>query len=121
MLLAVEKDKAKILLDNYFSMLSVTGYVKRPVVKRFLMWLFLVDFVELVYLHLTDDDYNLINEALICLFSTGCCLLPYGAITEERKNVTIGESSYMGTFNIRVTEQNQWRKAEEDIQFRVNE
>lgn len=120
MLLAVEKDKAKDLLDNYFTMLSATGYVKHHVVKRFLMWLFLVDFVELIYNHLTDDDYNLINEALICLFSTGCCLLPYSALSQNINDIYVSPS-YMGTFNIRVTEKNQLRKAEEGIQFRATE
>lgn len=122
MLLAVEKDKAKAVLDNYFTALTNTGYVKQPIVMRFLAWLFLMDFVELVYSHLTDADYNLINKALICLFSTGACLLPYGALTrEDRSNIYVADSSYMGTFNLRVTEEQQWRSAEGGTDYRVTE
>ena len=119
MLLAIENNKAKSVLDNYFSMLAETGYVKRPVIQRFLAWLFLIDFVELVYDQLTDSDYNTINDALLCLFSTGCCLLPYNAIIQRsRSNITISESAYMGTFEIRATEQEMWRIAENN-DFRI--
>lgn len=122
MLLAIERDKAKAVLDRYFVALENTGYVKQPTVMRFLAWLFLLDFVELVYTHLTDADYNLINKALICLFSTGNCLLPYGALTrEDLSNLYIADSSYMGTFNIRVTEDRQWRSVEDETDFRITE
>lgn len=120
MLLAVERDKAKGILDNYFTMLTNTGYVKRPAVKRLLAWLFLIDFVEMVYNLLTDEDYNKINRALICLFSTGCCLLPYDAIREiDRSHLHTGGSGYMGTFNLRITEENQWRAAEDGETLRA--
>ena len=122
MLLAVEKDKAKAVLDNYLNTLGNTGYVKQPVVMRFLAWLFLLDFVELVYLKLTDEDYNTINKALICLFSSGMCLLPYGALTrEDRSNIDIIDPSYMGTFNLRVTEDRQWRAIEDATNIRSTE
>ena len=120
MLLAVEKDKGKAVLDNYFNTLFNTGYVKRPTVKRFLAWLYLMDFVEMVYTCLTDEDYNIINDALICLFSSGCCLLPYDAISENPSDVNISGSIYFGTFNIRETEMRQWRIAENG-EFRVTE
>jgi hypothetical protein len=109
MLVAVEKDKAKELIDKYFSMLAVTGYVKHPVVVRYLVWLFLVDFVERVYPMLNDKDYNKINKALICLFSRGCCLLPY---IWESRDITWGEPIYMGEFTVRKAEDDRWRIAE---------
>lgn len=120
MLLVIEREKGKKILDGYYNTLSYVGYVKRPTVKRYLAWLFLVDFVELIYSHLTDDDYNLINRALACLFDGGSCLLPYSALNNMAHNVSISESQYMGTFNIRITEQNQWRIAEDD-NIRVTE
>lgn len=121
MLLAVQKDKAKAVLDGYYKALANVGYVKRPVVKRFLAWLFLVDFVELVYEHLTDADYNLINKALICIFNSGFCLLPYGALTRSFQKIVVGPSQYMGTFNLRITEDEKWRDAEEGDLFRAAE
>ena len=101
MLLAIEKEQGKEFLDRYYAVLGATGYVKQPMVVRYLVWLFLVDFAELVYQCLTDDDYNLINDALIYLFSTGCCLLPY---KYTRAPIVFEEDAYIGNFNLRATE-----------------
>ena len=110
MLLALEKDKAKVLVDRYFSMLAVTGYVKRPVVIRYLAWMFLVDFVEAVYGILGNDDYTKINNALICITNAGCCLLPY--MYEKKYDITIGKPIYMGEFHVRLTEDTKWRETQ---------
>ena len=106
MLIALEKDKAKELIDKYFSMLAVTGYVKRPVVLRYLAWMFLVDFVEKIYSLLSSEDYTKINDALICLTNVGCCLLPY---MYDYMPITIGRPMYMGEFRVRLTEDEKWR------------
>lgn len=118
MLLAVEKPRAKALLDKYFNTLAATGYVKRPVVKKFLIWLFLVQFVERIYELLTDDDYNKINELLINIFSDGGCLLPYMLL---KKKITVGKPLYMGEFDLRITEDNMWRAAEDGETLRATE
>ena len=115
MLLVIQREKGKKILDKYFVTLSYTGYVKHPTVQRFLAWLFLVDFVELIYTCLTDEDYNLINKALECLFNGGSCLLPYSALENIAHNVFIASSHHMRTFDIRETEENQWRIAEDKI------
>lgn len=114
MLVVIQREKGKKILDGYFEALSYTGYVKHPTVKRFLAWLFLVDFVELIYTRLTDEDYNLINRALACLFNGGSCLLPYDALENIAKNVFIANSQHMRTFDIRETEKEQWRIAEDN-------
>lgn len=117
MLLAVDKNNALGVLKKYFSALSNFGYVKHTIVRRYLLWLFLVDFVEQVYLYLTNEDYNKINKALICLFSSGSCLMPY---MTDRANVTFGEPIYMGRMTLRATEDGMWR-ATEDGRLRIME
>ena len=117
MLLAIQKDSAKKYLDSYFNMMSVTGYIKHPLVERYLAFLFLVDFAERVYSLLTNEDYNKINAALMCIFGKGFCLLPYETM---RQGLTIGDPVYMGTFNIRVTEEMKWRESENE-RFRLAE
>ena len=117
MLVAVEKEQAKKFMDKYFSMLSVTGYVKRPVVMRYLAWLFLVDLVEKVYGLLDDDDYTKINNALICLTSNGCCLLPY---VYQKADITWGAPIYMGEFRVRITEDELWRSTQNN-EVRIGE
>lgn len=110
MLLAIEKDKAKDILKDYYKQLSAMGYTKRPVVGRFVFWLFILYFVERVYTLFTEKDYNLINKALIKLFSSGDCLFSYKLI--KSKKVTVGRPIYMGSFRIRTTEDNSWRGTE---------
>ena len=115
MLVAVEKEKAKELLDRYFNLLGSTGYVKRPVVLRYLAWLFLVDFVEKVYGLLYNKDYTAINDALICITNGNCCLLPY---IYESQNITWGQPIYMGKFKVRLTE-NELLRIQEGIYHRT--
>lgn len=111
MLVAVQKEQAKTLLDRYFNLLSATGYIKHPMVVRYLIWLFLVDFVEKVFALLTNEDYKKINDALFCVTNAGCCLLPY---IYTKSNYTWGEPIYMGTFKVRLTETGGWRIQEDN-------
>ena len=110
MLVAIEKDRAAKLLKEYFSYLSTTGYVRQTIKGRYLFWLFILYFVENVYPLLTENDYSVINNALIKLFSSGGCLLSYQFL--PRTDVTVGSSLYMGSFSIRTTEENAWRATE---------
>jgi len=111
MLLAVEKERAKEYLDNYFNLLSATGYVKHRTVVDYLVWLFMVDFVERVYALLSNEDYNKINNALIRIFSCNNCLLPYKTL---RTKLIFGEPVYMGKFILRITEDSKWRSTEDE-------
>lgn len=109
MLLAIEKDKAKKTLNSYFNKLKVTGYVKHPVVTKYLIWLFLVDFVERVYMLLTDEDYNYINNLLICIFNNTDCLLRYHV---EQRDFIYGNPGFKKAFRLRISEDNKWRLIE---------
>lgn len=119
MLLAVERDKAAGILKDYYTHLSATGFTKHGIVSRYLFWLFILYFVERVYALLSEKDYNLINKALIKLFSSGDCLCSYKLM--QTKKVTLGEPIYMGTFLIRTTEENSWRATESDRLRKVEE
>ena len=83
MLGVIDKDKEYEILHGYFDMLSRMGYVKSCAVERLLMWLFIVDFAEMMKVKISEKDYKLINDALISLFSNGCCLMPYSYFAEE--------------------------------------
>lgn len=115
MLQAIAEDRALKTLDTYFSVVEKTGYVKENVLDRFMMYLFLIDFVEFTHDFFTEKDYDIVADALASLFSTGNCMLPYPVFCTNR--FTLGRAHYMGTFKVRVTE------AEEiiDTQKRITE
>ena len=117
MIEVLEKDKAINTLNNYFSLLQSTGYVKHSATARFLMYMFIVDFVEQLYDLITECDYNIIRDALLKLFSTGCCLLPYAEFSSARTK--IGEPTHSRIFSVRVTEENSWHRITEDERFRT--
>jgi len=118
MLSVVEKDNAKAILDKYFGALMGRGYVKRDVVKRFIFWLFLLDFVEKVYMLLDNEDYNKISHVLDCIFYANNCLLSYKNI---KSKIDMGDTSSLAvTFVLRKTELDMLRKAQSE-QFRVTE
>lgn len=116
MLAEIEKDKVKALLDNYFETLSKKGYVKKDIVRRFMVWLFLADFAEKVYTLLTNSDYNKINDALICLFSKNFCLMPYDL---KRSHFSVNDPLFQ-VFDLRITEDTMLRKSQSDL-FRITE
>ena len=102
MLSVVEKDNAKGILDKYFSTVASRGYLKRDTVKRFILWLFLLEFVERVYYLITDEDYNRISAVLDCIFFANNCLLSYEVI---RSNISMAEETVsIPTFSLRKTE-----------------
>lgn len=102
MLQVIAEKRALKTLDTYFSTVEKTGYVKDNVLDRFLMYLFLIDFVEFTHDFFTEKDYNTVADALASLFSTGNCMLPYPVFCANR--ITLGRAHYMGTFKVRVTE-----------------
>ena len=102
MLQVVAEKKALKTLGNYFDMLGMTGYVRNNQVRRFLAYLFLVDFVEYTGDYFTRYDYDTVAEALGRLFANGGCLLPYPVFCTNR--ITVGTAHYMGKLRLRVTE-----------------
>ena len=111
MLLAIEREQAKQILDKYYKVLSSSGYVRHDIVVRYMIWLYVVDFVERVYHLLTNGDYNRINRLLIALFGPKSCLLPY---LTRRTDLTIGNGMYMGMFDLRATEDTKLRESEDE-------
>lgn len=119
MIQVLEKGKAIETLNRYFTTISATGYVKPIVVKRFLAYLFLVDFVEKIYEFLDESDYNFIRDALLKLFSTGCCLLPYELFCKNR--TFIAESEHSNVFVVRIAEKDSWHRITEGDSYRTTE
>ena len=125
MLSVIEKEKALPIVSKYFDMLASMGYVKHPTVRRFLIYLFLIDFTEWVYPFLTDCDYNLLDKALVKIFTDGGCLLPYQVIQTNRDKVAkayVGVAHYSGLKNIlRRTEVGALRSVEDKSELRNTE
>ena len=88
MLGIIEKDREYTLLKNYFDLLSKTGYVSRSVVYRYLAWLFIIDFSEMMYPKLRERHYAKIHKALVNIFSKGNCLLSYGYTVRYEDGLT---------------------------------
>ena len=102
MLQVVAEKRALRTLNTYFDVAKKTGYVKHDVLLRFMMYLFLIDFVEFTHDFFTQRDYDTVSDALSYLFSTGGCLLPYPVFSTNR--ATVGRAHYLGTLRLRVTE-----------------
>lgn len=68
---------AKGLLDSYFEGLSTFGYIKETMVWEFLVYFFLNDFAVRFSDMLTQNDMDLIDDLLLCLFSQKNCLMQY--------------------------------------------
>lgn len=98
----IDSKAALGVLNTYFGNLGLTGYVRESHVKRLLLYLFLVDFVEFTSEFFTEDDHRLVSGLLRKLFINGGCMLPYPTFCVNR--ATIGRNYYMGEFNLRVTE-----------------
>lgn len=64
-------------VSSYFEMLRNTGYVKAGTTSKYLLYIFLFDFVDTLYDYITEEDYEKINLLLRSIFSSGDCLLPY--------------------------------------------
>lgn len=102
MLQVVAEKKALKTLGNYFDTLGKTGYVRNSQVRKFLVYLFLIDFVEYTHDYFTRKDYDTVAEALGKLFANGGCLMPYPVFCSNR--VQVGKAHYMGALHLRVTE-----------------
>lgn len=102
MLQVVAEKKALKTINSYVETVGKTGYVKHDVMRRMLLYLFFVDFVEYTHDYFTRKDYDTVAGALSRLFSNGGCLLPYPVFCANR--ATVGRAHYMGAFKLRVTE-----------------
>lgn len=63
-------------LLNYFNHLEKTGYMRYDNVFRLIVFLFIDKMLgSYTLVDITEEDYNIINNMLQCLYGT--CLLPY--------------------------------------------
>ena len=109
MLAVTNKKIALEHMSKYYDMLELTGYVKRDISRRFLIYMFIIDLLDCVYNYITDEDYNVINNALNVLFSTRNCLLPYVVFCTNRAQIGKAvkeQAHYIGLPNQRTTHGN---------------
>lgn len=112
----LEHKKAIGYLKNYFDQLAKFGYVKKGTTSRYMLYLFLVDFVDSLYRFFTEEDYCNVEKALSALFSGGDCLLSYPAFCSARAK--LGKPQYTGAGSIRITETGNHPRTTEDDNLR---
>ena len=102
MLQVIDESKALETTTKYFDILKNTGYMNPGMMQRYLLYMFLLDFVDYTHNYFTEDDYDAVDNALRKLFAGGGCLLPYSVFCVDK--VTLGRNEYMGTLKNRITE-----------------
>lgn len=102
MLQVIDEGRALDTTVKYFDILKNTGYIKPGMLSRFVLYLFLLDFVDSTHRFFSEEDYNAVDNALRKLFSNGGCLLPYTVFCTNK--VTLGRNEYMGVLKNRITE-----------------
>ena len=102
MLQVIDEGMALNTTSKYFDILKNTGYIKPGMMSRFMLYLFLIDFVDSTHRFFSEEDYNAVDNALRKLFSNGGCLLPYSVFCTNK--VTLGRNEYMGPLKNRITE-----------------
>ena len=116
------------LLGKYYSRVKSVGYVDKNTTDRYMLYLFLVGFIDSVYVFFSDKDYRCIDALLSKVFSGCNCLLKYDknttmtsyylGMTPKISDVTIGRPWYMGSeLTLRVSEENEevFRITENDM------
>lgn len=62
-------------VNKYFSVLSHTGYKSYNEVDKLLVFIFIEELLSNYSEYIDINDYNLINNAIQCLYGT--CMIPY--------------------------------------------
>ena len=102
MLGLIDNNKALAALKRYFYLLEQTGYVKSVTVRKYLVYLFVIDFAHYAFPFLDENEYVMLDRLMKRTFTGGGCLLPYPVACTKR--VTLGDNGYMGKFKVRRTE-----------------
>lgn len=102
MLELIDSNKALDALKRYFYLLTKTGYVKSATVRKYLVYLFAIDFAHYAMPFLDEGEYIMLDRLMKQTFTNGGCLLPYPVACAKR--VTLGDNGYMGKLKIRRTE-----------------
>lgn len=94
-------------ISHYFETLRHTGYKPYSEVYNLLAYMFIEEILTgPMSFFITEEDYNIINKALYCLY--GSCLIPYPTylkgIEAIRKNAS---------YRYRITEDSILRKTED--------
>lgn len=116
----LNESNAVKLLERYFSALKESGYVSGNVMCRFSLYMFLIDFADVMFTFLTDKDYRKIYDLTANLFSNGGCLMPYPSFCD--KGLVAGMPYVMGSVAFRNTEipsGDQLRSTEDDNLRRI--
>lgn len=98
----IDEGKALNIVSKYFGILENTGYVRTDLMRRFFLYIFLLDFIDYTHGFFSEYDYKLVDTGLRKLFSGGGCLLPYTVFCADK--VVLGRNEYMGILKNRITE-----------------
>lgn len=126
MLSIVDGKPISDLLGRYYTRLSNTGFVDKSTVRKLLMYLFVVSYIDVAYDSLYESDYKKLDKVLDKLFSGCSCIMPYDkrlTTTSHYLGFGTGINSvivckpwYMGDdFIARVSEDDKDRFTENDI------
>lgn len=79
--------QASDILENYFNILSQTGYYKYSSVYKILVFLFIDDILNTeMNSFITEGDYKLMIDILECLYGYEC-LIPYPEFKKSISNI----------------------------------
>jgi len=106
MLSIVDSKPISELVGKYFDRLKNTGSIDKSLTKRFMLYLFLVGFIDTVYVFLSEKDYRKIDALLANVFAGCNCILAYDKnvtltshylrLAQDVNDVVIGKPWYMG-------------------------
>ena len=84
-------DKTYNSLNNYFSLLSRTGYKSYNEVYKLIVLSFIEDIISSdIKEYLTEEDYKYISSVIECLY--GSCIIPYPNNNKESTKLSISSS-----------------------------
>ena len=102
-------------LERYFNVLEKTGYVNEKDVNKLLLLMFIQEVLNEYAYYITEEDYNLINKILVCLFGSSC-LIPFMQYQKMAQPI----DNYILNTPIRITEDNIIRHTQSEEERLVN-
>ena len=102
-------------LERYFSVLEKVGYVKQKDVDKLVLLTFLQDIIEHYSYYITEDDYNMINSIIVCLYGSSC-LIPFA----QYQKISEPVDNYILSIPIRISEDYTIRHSQEEVERLVN-
>lgn len=103
-------------INRYFTVLEKTGYVNNTDVNKLLLLQFLQEFVHEYQGYITEKDYNLINDIIVCL-SGSSCLIPF----QQYKQLSVPIETFIYSIPVRITEGRTIRHTEKEGLRLVNQ